>query len=88
MLLPAARRDSAAALAHAVRAAISRLHIPSPAGEGRVSVSIGVGHVDIVDGDDSERLVSAADSALYAAKRAGRDMIMFEEPVIAGAGLC
>ena len=78
-----AHQESAAALALAMRAAVTQLHIPSAAETGNVTVSIGIGHVETVNGNDSASLVVAADSALYAAKRAGRDKVMSMELKIA-----
>lgn len=83
VILPMAHQESAAALALAMRAAVTQLHIPSAAETGNVTVSIGIGHVETVNGNDSASLVVAADSALYAAKRAGRDKVMSMELKIA-----
>jgi len=53
--------------------------LPHPAAEpGRVTISIGIA-VFPEDGPDLGALVDAADSALYAAKRAGRNAVRVHE---------
>ena len=51
---------------------------------GRITVSIGVATFPD-DGADSEALVRAADVALYAAKRAGRDRMVLYSDALADA---
>lgn len=67
----------AQAVASRIRAAVAA-H-PFPGGEtqpgGRVTVSVGVSRH--LDGSDAAGLLSAADGALFAAKRAGRDRVVF-----------
>jgi diguanylate cyclase (GGDEF)-like protein len=76
-----ARGDRAAALeaAEKLRAAVEAAAIPHAASEaGRVTVSIGVA-VFPEDGAELGALIDAADAALYAAKRAGRNAVRFHE---------
>jgi diguanylate cyclase (GGDEF)-like protein len=76
-----ARGDRAAALeaAEKLRAAVDAAAIPHAASEaGRVTVSIGVA-VFPEDGAELGALIDAADAALYAAKRAGRNAVRFHE---------
>ena len=76
-----ARADRAAALqaAEKLRAAVEAAALPHPSAErGRVTISIGVG-VFPDDGGDLGALVDAADSALFAAKRAGRNAVSAHE---------
>jgi diguanylate cyclase (GGDEF)-like protein len=77
-----ARADRAAALAAAekLRAAVEQAALPHPASEtGRVTISVGVA-VFPEDGRDLGALVDAADAALFAAKRAGRNVVRGHEP--------
>lgn len=75
-ILPAMTPDQAVMLAEVMRSAIERLDLPSPAPGGRVTVSIGVGHIDHVDSSDMTALTAAADAALYEAKQNGRNRTM------------
>jgi diguanylate cyclase (GGDEF)-like protein len=77
-----ARADRAAALAAAekLRATVEQAALPHPASEaGRVTISVGVA-VFPEDGRDLGALVDAADAALFAAKRAGRNVVRGHEP--------
>jgi diguanylate cyclase (GGDEF)-like protein len=77
-----ARADRAAALAAAekLRAAVEAARIRHPASEtGHVTVSVGVA-VYPDDGRDLASIVDAADAALYAAKRAGRNVVCAHAP--------
>ena len=79
VLLARADRDAALAAAEALRAAVEAANIPHGASEaGRVTVSIGLG-VFPEDGRDLGALIDAADAALYAAKRAGRNAVRAHE---------
>jgi diguanylate cyclase (GGDEF)-like protein len=79
VIVPGTHHEGAAALANAMRVAVAQLGIVSPTANGGLTVSIGVGYVHSVSNQDPETLVTAADNALYAAKRAGRDMVMSTE---------
>ena len=72
-ILPAVTPDQAVMLAETMRSAVERLALPSPGPGGRVTVSIGVGHIDRADGGDVKALAAAADAALYEAKQGGRN---------------
>ena len=75
-ILPAVTPEQAVMFAERMRSAIERLDLPSPAPDGRVTVSIGVGHIDHVDSSDVKALAAAADAALYGAKQSGRNRTM------------
>jgi diguanylate cyclase (GGDEF)-like protein len=77
VLLPRADRAAALAAAEKLRTAVSEAAIPH--GDGRVTISIGLG-VWPDDAPDLATLMDAADAALYAAKRAGRDAVRAHEP--------
>jgi diguanylate cyclase (GGDEF)-like protein len=72
LLLPGADLDGAAQLAERVRDGLATRRIPS-APELRVTASFGV--AEYAGESNSEQLVAAADSALYRAKRAGKDRV-------------
>ncbi len=69
VLLPGCSRDDAVRVAERVRRGIAR-----SVGEAPVTVSAGVATVPDNAGD-AERLMAAADAALYEAKRTGRDRV-------------
>jgi diguanylate cyclase (GGDEF)-like protein len=72
LLLPGADLDGAAQFAERVRAGLETRRIPS-APELRVTASFGV--AEYAGESNSEQLVAAADSALYRAKRGGKDRV-------------
>ena len=72
ILLPGASAEEARIVAERVRVAVERLDVPG----GRVTVSVGV--ADAVGG--LEDLAVRADSALYAAKQAGRNRVHLAQP--------
>ena len=74
VVLPGADRDSALATAERLRSAVESATFGPSANSERLTVSIGVA-IYPEDADDASRLLSAADSALYAAKRAGRNTV-------------
>jgi diguanylate cyclase (GGDEF)-like protein len=79
VLLARADREAALAAAEGLRAAVAAANIPHGASEaGRVTISVGVG-VFPEDGRDLGALIDAADAALYAAKRAGRNAVRAHE---------
>ncbi|HEY6008897.1 MAG TPA: diguanylate cyclase [Geobacteraceae bacterium] len=76
-LLPGTTGDGALAVAEAMRVAVAKLgleHTRSPVA-GHVTVSIGVASATPGRHDGAQGLVAAADAALYAAKRAGRNRV-------------
>ena len=77
LLLPGADIDGAAQFAERVRAGLASRRIPS-APELRVTASFGV--AEYAGESNTEQLVAAADSALYRAKRAGKDRVERAEP--------
>jgi diguanylate cyclase (GGDEF)-like protein len=72
LLLPGADEDGAAQLADRVRLGLAARSIPSVPGL-RVTASFGV--AEYAGETNTEQLVAAADSALYRAKRAGKDRV-------------
>jgi diguanylate cyclase (GGDEF)-like protein len=79
VLVAHADRAAALAVAEKLRAAVEAAGLPHPASEaGRVTISVGVA-VFPEDGQDLAALIDAADSALFAAKRAGRNGVRAHE---------
>lgn len=79
VLLPGADRAAALAAAEALRAAVEAAAMPHGASEaGRVTISVGVA-VFPDDGAELSAIIDAADAALYAAKRAGRNAVRAHE---------
>ena len=75
-LLPGAGLQSAVGIAERLRSTVAELTIPHDASpNGQVTVSIGVAIAHPRRGTGSELLLRQADSALYEAKRAGRDKV-------------
>lgn len=78
VLLPNTGLEEAAEIAERIRTAIAALRVfhPGRAGEGFVSVSIGVAAMRPSAATPPSALVRAADQALYAAKAAGRNRVV------------
>ncbi|BDG05923.1 diguanylate cyclase [Anaeromyxobacter oryzae] len=77
VLLPRANRAAALAAAEKLRGTVREAALPD--GAGHVTISVGVG-VWPDDARELAALMDAADAALYAAKRAGRDAVRAHEP--------
>ncbi len=75
VMLPHTSRHGAEALAEHMRKSVSRAALSSPADRGIVTVSIGLGFVELPQGSNPDVLVKAADAALYDAKHAGKDCV-------------
>ena len=81
VLLVDADPSRARVVAEALQAAVAALHIEHPAlGEGaRVTISLGIAAATAPQ-TSADALIGSADSALYAAKHAGRDCLRFARP--------
>jgi diguanylate cyclase len=78
VVLPATTADGARHLAERIRAAVEAVRLSVPAGEASLSVSVGA--AAFVSGMTPERLLKAADEALYRAKREGRNRVSMTPP--------
>jgi diguanylate cyclase (GGDEF)-like protein len=82
LLMPGIGVDAALAIGEQLRHAVEDLcvvHASSPSGQ--VTVSVGVAALVPGVGEDAGHLVEAADIALYAAKRRGRNTVVAHGPV-------
>lgn len=77
--------DGAEAIAERVRSTVAALELPRLDGAGTLTVTVSCGVAASTDGD-VEALVAAADAALYAAKRAGKNRTVRGGAAIAGRG--
>jgi diguanylate cyclase (GGDEF)-like protein len=75
VITPGVKEDQANKLYERLRAAAADNPIPTKAGSVSITISIGV---KAVDGNETmDELITAADSALYRAKREGRNRVCF-----------
>jgi diguanylate cyclase (GGDEF)-like protein len=75
----------AEAIAERVRTAVEALELPRLDGDGTLQVTVSCGVAASADGDPIA-LVAAADAALYAAKRAGKNRTVRAGAAVAAAG--
>ncbi|HEX7479434.1 MAG TPA: GGDEF domain-containing protein [Polyangiales bacterium] len=68
-------RAGAIAFAERVRSGVHEVSVPTERKPLRVTVSVGVAHTNGGEGCEGDRLLRAADRALYTAKRAGRNRV-------------
>jgi len=81
MILPHTDRERAERVAERVRAAVADFSFLEPDHPLRVTVSAGVAtFASSPDITSAEQLVAAADRALYAAKKAGKNRVVVHEP--------
>ena len=82
ILLPEADLEAASAVAERVRRAVELLDLPHASGAAApmVTVSCGAASLLAVAGKTPEDLFAAADGALYAAKKNGRNRVCLAEP--------
>jgi GGDEF domain-containing protein len=82
LLLPGASLELATKVAERLRLSVENLGLPhedSPT--GHVTISLGVAASVPADADGAQELIDAADEALYAAKRRGRNAVVTHEPM-------
>jgi diguanylate cyclase (GGDEF)-like protein len=84
VVLPEQDLDTATVALDRLRRAVEDLSLPAPDG-GVVTISAGIAMLSQGDGQDAEQVLAAADTALYVAKRNGRNRV--ERAPQAGPGL-
>jgi diguanylate cyclase (GGDEF)-like protein len=81
MILPNTNLEGARRIAEMVRRAVMDLNIPHPASPGPPYLTISAGVASAEGGQNTpDRLVAAADRALYTAKRQGRNRVIVAAP--------
>ena len=83
LLHPQSTASGATALAERIREAVAALRVETPSGTIGVTLSIGIAEYDR-QMESPEDLIAAADRALYAAKRAGRNRVVVASATPAG----
>ncbi len=79
LILPHTDLDGAYAIAERVRVAVEALRVPRLDGKGPLRITASVGVASASDGD-KDGLITAADAALYTAKRQGKNRTIRAEP--------
>lgn len=77
MVLPGCDQINAVSHAERIRHALANISVSTQGGDINFTASFGVTVVDHSSPADLQSAINAADSALYAAKRAGRDRVEF-----------
>ncbi|MGP8251319.1 MAG: diguanylate cyclase domain-containing protein [Terracidiphilus sp.] len=81
MILPNTSLEGARRIAEMVRRAVMDLNLPHPASPGPSYLTISAGVATSTGGQDTpQKLVAAADRALYTAKRQGRNRVILAAP--------
>jgi diguanylate cyclase (GGDEF)-like protein len=76
IILPQTDAAGAELLAERMRVAVEALHVPRVGGRGTLSVTASFGVAAVPESaPDHAGLIAAADAALYAAKRAGKNRV-------------
>ena len=74
--MPGADLQTALLVGERLRESLSRTEIPTEHGALHITVSIGAACLEEGDDADLESLLDRADTALYAAKRSGRNRVL------------
>ena len=82
-LLPETDRDEAIQVAERLRSAFAE-HVFLPAGGGQASMTISIGVTCFQPGDDIKELIRRADAGTYAAKRQGKNCVVFNKEMLTG----
>jgi diguanylate cyclase (GGDEF)-like protein len=82
LMIPAIRSERASEIGEMVRRAIERLNVPNESAPlGYLTASVGIAIGTPAPNMDATALVEAADAALYAAKRRGRNLVLEHDAI-------
>jgi len=78
MVLPETGRQDAMLVAERIRKITVEMAVKPKRGSALISVTVSIGVTTTTEGDDVEAVIARADEAMYEAKDAGRNRVVFQ----------